>query len=83
VNPDSVDPIPPSITRDLEALKRSLAAMYDPAELPADQAEAMRVEISAIRLHLKRLALERESIADDLGVRLGLRVPPTPPPDSP
>ena len=47
---------------DLEALKWRLAAMESPDELPADQAEAMRTEISAIRLHLKRLALDRQRI---------------------
>lgn len=83
VEPDGVAPIPASVTRDLEALKLRLAAMCSPDELPAEQAEAMRVEISAIRLHLKRLALERASVADDLGVRLGLRVPTTPPLDRP
>jgi hypothetical protein len=82
VQPDGVDPIPASVTRDLEVLKLRLAAMYSSDELPAEQAEAMRVEISAIRLHLKRLALEREAVAHDLGVRLGLRVPPKPPADN-
>ena len=63
------------LTRDLEALKLRLAAMDSPAELPVDQAEAMRVEISAIRLHLKRLAFDRQAVADDLELRLGLRSP--------
>ena len=47
---------------DLEAVKWRLAAMESPDELPADQAEAMRTEISAIRLHLKRLDLDRQRI---------------------
>ena len=61
---------------DLEALKWRLAAMESPDELPAGQAEAMRAEISAIRLHLKRLDLDRRRIAADLEVRLARRAQP-------
>ena len=70
-------PIRETIVADLEALKWRLAAMESADELPAGQAEAMRAEISAIRLHLKRLDLDRRRIAADLEVRLGLRTPPT------
>jgi hypothetical protein len=52
-------PIPDRITVDLEQLKLLLFDMK-PEELPVDQAAALSREISAIRLHLKRLALERE-----------------------
>jgi len=52
-------PIEESVIADLEALKWRLAAMVSPDELPADQAAALRTEISAIRLHLKRLDLDR------------------------
>ena len=52
-------PIEKSVVAGLEALKWQLAAMDSPDELPADQAAALRAEISAIRLHLKRLDLDR------------------------
>jgi hypothetical protein len=52
-------PIRESVIADLEALKWRLAAMDSPDELPADQAAALGVQVSAIRLHLKRLDLER------------------------
>jgi hypothetical protein len=69
-------PIRETVVADLEALKWRLAAMESSDELPAAHAEAMRAEISAIRLHLKRLDLDRRRVAADLEVRLGLRVPP-------
>jgi hypothetical protein len=72
-------PIPDGVVSELEALKWRLAAMSSADDLPADQADAMRTEISAIRLHLKRLDLERQHVADDIEVRLGLRVPPEAP----
>ena len=52
-------PIRESVIADLEALKWRLAAMDSPDELPADQAAALGAQVSAIRLHLKRLDLER------------------------
>ena len=52
-------PIQESVLADLEALKWRLAAMDSPDDLPADQAAALGTEISAIRLHLKRLDLDR------------------------
>jgi hypothetical protein len=52
-------PIEESVIADLEALKWRLAAMDSPDELPADQAATLRAQISAIRLHLKRLDLDR------------------------
>jgi hypothetical protein len=56
----STGPFPDDIPRDLEALKHRLAAMTSADELRPDQLAAMRTEISAIRLHLKRLAEERK-----------------------
>jgi hypothetical protein len=52
-------PIEESVIADLEALKWRLAAMDSADELPPDQAAALQTEISAIRLHLKRLDLDR------------------------
>lgn len=54
-------PIPEDVTSDLEQLKLRLFDMR-PEELPSDQATALAREISAIRLHLKRLAFEREHL---------------------
>jgi hypothetical protein len=54
-------PIPERVTSDLEALKLRLFDMRA-EELPTEQAAALSREISAIRLHLKRLALEREQL---------------------
>jgi hypothetical protein len=68
--------IPGGIVGELEALKWRLAAMDTPDDLPAAQSAALATEISAIRLHLKRLDLERAAIADELEGRLGLRAPP-------
>jgi len=56
-------PIPPNVPLDLEALKLQLAAMHDTDLAPAD-IDAMRKEISAIRLHLQRLALEADAAAN-------------------
>ena len=50
-------PLPENITSDLEAIKLHLAKMAA-ADLPPDLTEAIAVEISAIRLQLKRLAAE-------------------------
>jgi hypothetical protein len=55
--------IPPEVPRELEELKLRLAAMHDD-DLPETQAADIQREISAIRLHLQRLSLERESAAD-------------------
>ena len=71
-------PIPGGIVGELEALKWRLAAMDHPDELPAAQSAALAAEISAIRLHLKRLDLERAAVAEELNGRLGLRAPPRP-----
>jgi hypothetical protein len=54
-------PIPERVTLDLELLKLRLIEM-GPEELPIEQAAALTREISAIRLHLKRLAFEREQL---------------------
>jgi hypothetical protein len=54
-------PIGNNVTTELEALKLRLAALEGP-ELPAAQVAALATEIGAIRLHLKRLALEREAL---------------------
>lgn len=55
-----VGPIPERVTRDLEQLKLRLFEMQAD-ELPEAQAEALAREVSAIRLHLKRLAADREA----------------------
>jgi hypothetical protein len=68
-------PIPGGMIDELEALKWRLAAMDAADELPVAQAAELAVEISAIRLHLKRLDLERSVVAEDLADRLGLREP--------
>lgn len=57
--------LPDNLTRDLEELKLSLVRMR-PDDLEARQSEQIRQEISAIRLQLKRLELERLAIAEDL-----------------
>jgi hypothetical protein len=67
--------IPGRIVGELEALKWRLAAMDTPDDLPAGQSAALAAEISAIRLHLKRLDLERAAIAEEIEGRLGLRAP--------
>ena len=57
--------LPDHLTRDLEELKQQLIRMR-PDDLEASQSEAIRREISAIRLQLKRLELDRLAIAEDL-----------------
>jgi hypothetical protein len=56
-------PIPPELTRELEALKLRLAAMQG-NDLPELEASGLAAEIGAIRLHLQRLAFERNAAAD-------------------
>jgi hypothetical protein len=56
-------PIPPNVPLDLESLKLQLAGLHDDDLSPSD-IDAMRKEISAIRLHLQRLALEAAASAD-------------------
>jgi hypothetical protein len=56
-------PIPPNVHVDLEALKLQLAALHD-NDVSPEQVAAMQQEISAIRLHLHRLALEAEAAAE-------------------
>jgi hypothetical protein len=51
------------ITKDFEALKIALIGMTVDA-LPAIEARAMAQEISAIRLHLKRLEYERQAVVE-------------------
>ena len=51
------------ITRDLEALKLALIEMTVDG-LPATEANAMAQEISAIRLHLKRLEYDRKAVSE-------------------
>jgi hypothetical protein len=58
-------PIPDDVRRDLEALKVRLVSMAA-SDLPAADAELVAREISAIRLQLKRLAAEREAMAEAL-----------------
>ena len=57
--------LPNDLTRELEELKLSLVRMR-PSDLEARQSEAIRQEISGIRLQLKRLEFERLAIAEDL-----------------
>jgi hypothetical protein len=57
--------LPKNLTQELEELKLSLISMR-PDDLEAAQSESIRREISAIRLQLKRLELERLAVADDL-----------------
>jgi hypothetical protein len=53
-------PIPPELTRELEALKLRLAAMQG-NDLAESEARGLAAEIGAIRLHLQRLAFERDA----------------------
>jgi hypothetical protein len=69
-------PIRESVVADLEALKWRLAAMESPDELSAAQAEAIRTQISAIRLHLKRLDLDRRRTEAEIAAAVGVPVPP-------
>jgi hypothetical protein len=63
VNLGATGPLPDSLTAELQALKNRLAAM-GPEHLAGDQTDALRTEIGAIRLHLKRIALEREDVSE-------------------
>jgi hypothetical protein len=58
----------PELTRDLEALKLWLTELGGD-DLPENDAEAIAGEISAIRLHLKRLRFEREALAREADLR--------------
>jgi hypothetical protein len=51
------------ITSDLEALKGALIDMT-PTDIDQSASAAMALEISAIRLHLKRLEYERQAVDD-------------------
>jgi hypothetical protein len=62
---DLTGPIPDAVTGELEALKAKLVAM-GPSDLSATQTSEMAQEISAIRLQLKRLALEQAESVKDL-----------------
>jgi hypothetical protein len=68
-------PLPPDLPAELEALKTRLAFMA-PEELPERDAARIAAEISAIRLQLKRLALEREDVAEMIDEALRLDPPP-------
>lgn len=59
------DLLPHNLTRDLEELKLTLVRMR-PDDLETRQFEAIRQEISGIRLQLKRLEFERLAIAEDI-----------------
>jgi hypothetical protein len=62
----SVEPLERSfteITSDLEALKGALIDMT-PTDIDQSASAAMALEISAIRLHLKRLEYERQAVDD-------------------
>ncbi len=57
----STGPLPAGITLELEALKRRLSSM-SASEMSSDETEAMAVEISAIRLQLRRIALDQQDL---------------------
>jgi hypothetical protein len=59
----STGPIPAGTTEQLEALKQLLISMR-PEDFAAPDAAAMALEISAIRLQLKRLAADRAWLDD-------------------
>jgi hypothetical protein len=54
---DLTGPIPDSLIGDLESLKLTLSGLQA-EDLDPSQAKLLAAEISAIRLHLKRLALD-------------------------
>jgi hypothetical protein len=56
---DLTGPIPDSLIGDLESLKLTLAGLQA-EDLDPTRAQLLGAEISAIRLHLKRLALDAE-----------------------
>jgi hypothetical protein len=58
------------VRRELEALKLRLASMED-FDLAEAEGKALAAEISAIRLHLKRLDFEREAAAEAYRRALG------------
>ena len=62
---DVTGPISESLIGDLEALKLTLAGLQAD-EVDPMQATLLAAEISAIRLHLKRLALEAPSYTPKL-----------------
>lgn len=61
----SITPLPDGITSDLEALRLALAQM-SAGDLSSEQTRAIAAEISAIRLHLKRLARENQELRTQL-----------------
>ena len=73
-DPVETGAVPGGIVGELEALKWRLAAMDTADDLPAGQSAALAAEISAIRLHLKRLDLERAAIVDAMVRRSNARV---------
>jgi hypothetical protein len=63
VDVSSIGAIPDAVIGDLAALKLRLFEMKAD-EMPAEQTQAMAAEISAIRLHLKRLEADREWVKE-------------------
>ena len=61
----STGPLRAELVEELEALKFALADM-SAGDIAAEEAVAIASEISAIRLQLKRLALEREAVQEQL-----------------
>jgi hypothetical protein len=59
----STGPLPPRYTEELQELKWRLAGL-EGVDLSTADAAAIGAEISAIRLHLKRLALERQALEE-------------------
>ena len=58
---DLTGPIPDSLIGDLESLKLTLAGL-EGNDIDPSQARLLAAEISAIRLHLKRLALDAQPV---------------------
>jgi hypothetical protein len=61
----STGPLRAELVDELEALKFALADM-SAGDIAAEEAVAIASEISAIRLQLKRLSLEREAVQEQL-----------------
>ena len=62
-------PISDAWVSELDALKQRLAAMGIPDESPGRWADEMGMQISAIRLDLRRFALDRKDLATEPEVR--------------
>jgi hypothetical protein len=61
-----IEPLPAGVTAELEKLKLRLSDM-SADDITVEQTRQMATEIGAIRLHLKRLALDQQAMAQRLG----------------